>query len=332
MEPLAARRRGHPGEAVVSRLGAWSLLVVEGSAARRFLQAQLTADLDQVDARRARIAAWCSPRGRALAVMLVAAVAEERFVLRLPAALADTVRERLRMYVLRADVRIEAPGEALGHLGVAGAAAGALVDRVGGGLDGAALSARTGDGVTVVRLPGVEPRLELFGERDAVDTLATQAAGATDPTAGTDDAGVAGTDSRWHGIEVCSGLPAVYPQTADQFVPQMLNLDLLGAVSFDKGCFPGQEVVARAHHLGRVKRRMRLARISRGAGDAAPAPGERVHASSGGEAAGTVVDAAPADGGGHHALLVLPLDTADELRTGAGDPISLATLPYPLPD
>jgi hypothetical protein len=137
----------------------------------------------------------------------------------------------------------------------------------------------------------------------------------------------------WDWLEIRAGIPVITAATQDQFVPQMVNLDLVGGVSFQKGCYPGQEIVARTHYLGRVKRRMYLARAY---GRIAPAPGVELYSQDlDGQPSGMVVNAAPAPDGGFDLLAVIQTASAasQPVRLGApdGPVLDLEPLPYPVP-
>jgi tRNA-modifying protein YgfZ len=234
---------------------ALAALVVTGPEARSFLQGQLSSDVAEVTDARGQISAWHDPKGRVLAVLRVMPWAGG-FLLVLPAALREAIGKRMRMYVLRAKVQLrdgppihglppETAREWLAGRGLA--------------IKDAPLNATVADDIGVLRLPGRAGWL-LAGELHDGDET-------DDPRA----------VAAWERAELEAGLPEVYPATSGEFVAQMLNLDRIGAVSFTKGCYPGQEIVARAHHLGRVKRRARLFRAT----GAPPAPGESLADSAG---------------------------------------------------
>lgn len=122
-----------------------------------------------------------------------------------------------------------------------------------------------------------------------------------------------GDDNDWRRDNILRGIPVIYPQTSDQFVPQMVNLDQLGGISFDKGCYTGQEIVARLHYLGQLKRRMFLCRTPPADGEPV-APGTAVHAQEESQAVGTVVDVATEAGGTRILSVVLQLSHAQSPR------------------
>jgi len=259
----------------------YATIHVHGEDAATFLQAQLSSDVTAVDAGRGQLSAWHDPKGRALAVLTVMP-APDGYFLAMPREVAEAVMRRLAMFVLRSRVRIEAGPPVAGQLG--GPAP------FSGGPASTDWAADSSDGGVAVRLPGRERWL---------------VAGPAAASAPADDE----TRRAWELEAVRAGLPEVYPATSGAFVAQMLNLDALGGVSFTKGCFPGQEIIARAHYLGRVKRAMRRFRAE----GAPPAPGEAFEA----EARGTVVRAAPA-GDGCEILAVVPADSEGPFRLADG--------------
>jgi len=133
----------------------------------------------------------------------------------------------------------------------------------------------------------------------------------------------------WDWLLINAGIPSVLPQTQEHFVPQMANMEVLGGVSFNKGCYPGQEIVARSQYLGKVKRRLYLAHL-----DAEPRPGDELFAPDPtDQAAGMIANAAPAPGGGWDVLAVVltPSVEAGEVRLKARDGARLAFRPLPYP-
>jgi len=270
-------------------LDSLSALAIEGPDARGFLQGQLSSNLDEVTPTRGQLSGWHDPKGRVLAFLRVLPRGEG-FLLVTHADLAGAIEKRLRMYILRAKVTVQAGppvfGVAPGHAGPVA---------IGTGLEPGAepLDAACNASASAMRMPGHAGWL-VVGELGALPAPANAAA-----------------VGAWERAEIEAGIPEVYPATSGQFVAQMLNLDRLGAVSFTKGCYPGQEIVARAHHLGRVKRRARLFRVA----GPPPAPGEALA-----DAGGTVVRAAAS---GEHCLLmaVVPDDAAGPFALADGRPL-----------
>ena len=205
-----------------ARLNRYGLLSVSGVDARDFLHAQLTNDIQNLALDRAALAGWCSAKGRLLATFMVIPAAQG-YLLQLARDLAPAVAKRLSMFVLRAKVEVADQSNAWAQFGVWNADWDA--SRV----------AWEGDRVTV---PVGERRFLRLEPASATSMV---------PTA---------DEQEWSLQEIRAGRPLITAATQDQFVPQMVNLETLGGVDFRKGCYPGQEIVARAQYRGQVKRRM----------------------------------------------------------------------------
>lgn len=296
--------------------GGWLMLPdiavvrARGSAVRPFLARQLTCDVGELAPGRPLFGAWLTAKGRVLTLMRVVAVDDQSVLLLLPAALASDVIPRLRMYVLRDDVILE-PAPTLLVAGLAGRAVVTAARSLAPELEGCLvlLSTQPHIALLVAPLTAVQAFTTGLGER----TL---------------DA------DQWRGLQIRAGFPEVSPATRESFIPQMLNLDRLDAVSFTKGCYPGQEIVARTQHLGRIKRRMYIARNA----DLEPIamPGNAIAVNGNMDAPGRVVLSAR-EGTGQILLVVLPLDamvSGAEFRLGGpqGPLLAIGAPPYPLDD
>jgi folate-binding protein YgfZ len=243
-----------------ARLGRYGLLSVTGADARAFLHAQLTNDIEHLAPERAVLAGWCSAKGRLLATFLVVP-APQGFLLQLARDLAAPVAKRLSMFILRSKVRIADETEAWAQFGLWDA-----------DFQQPEVAWR-GDRATV-----------RVGERRYLEWVPSSQAGEADAD-----------ESQWTLQEIRAGRPLISAATQDQFVPQMVNLEQLGGVDFKKGCYPGQEIVARAQYRGQVKRRMVRTQAPAGV---QLAPGQEFNG-------GTVVDVAAA-GNGSELLAVMP--------------------------
>ena len=285
-----------------------------GADAATFLQGQLTNDVLSLSSDRARLAGFCSAKGRLQASFIVWRAGPEEFLLACPTSVLAPTLKRLSMFVLRAKCKLTDASEEVQLWGLAGAAAdAALADVPEWG------RREREDGGTVVRLPDAGGfRRGLVG----VPAAAAAAGLTTLPTLSLD---------AWNWLDVQSGIVTIEAATVDRFVPQMVNFERVGGVDFQKGCYPGQEVVARSQYRGTTKRRAFLFDS-----DAIPQPGQDVFAGDeGGEPAGTVANAAPRPGGdGGSALVELRLAALDgpTLHLGAPDGPLLrrVELPYPL--
>jgi len=307
-------------DAIVSDLAPLGALSVSGPDAARFLHGQLTSDVLALSRGDWQFAAWCSPKGRMLANFVLRRSQDERFELLLAGALRETIRKRLGMFVLRSRVTIEDASEASVRLGVGGPKAADAVRAVWGEPPASRRSA-SADGAAIIALPGGRWIAWVDPERAAGiwERLSTLARAAGFPA--------------WEWLSIRAAVPLITPPTSDQYVPQTANWDALGGVSFDKGCYSGQEIVARMRYLGRLKERLVLAHV-----DAPPpAAGARLFSASfGDQACGSVVNAAEAPGGGTDLLAVLQLAARNsgEVRVGSrdGPELALLPLPYAIPD
>jgi hypothetical protein len=273
----------------IAKLEQYGLLQVSGADARAFLHAQLTNDVEHLAPGTARYAGWCSAKGRLLATFLVVPCAGG-FLLQLSRDLVPAVAKRLPMFVLRSKVKIANATGLWGQYGLWGAAAG----------DPLAVS-ESGGSITV----RIEPdrALLLVPEENSSTCKADTSA------------------DEWALAEIRAGRPLIVQSTQDQFVPQMVNFELAGGVDFKKGCYPGQEVVARAQYRGAVKRRMYHLR------GAALRPGQDLYSDdTPGQASGTVVNAA-----GDESLAVLQLSAVEGRSPIRVQPQASALEILPLP-
>lgn len=303
---------GHFESVELTDLGA---LRVAGADAARFLQGQLSNDLARVSAERSALAGLHNPQGRTIALLRVVQLAPNDFLAVLPRELAALVAERLSKYVLRAKVKVsdESPSWRITGL-------------IACGQEPCSPETAAAPLAAYPIAAGEQRRLEesvvvCVGEQPGRWLLIAPAAQAESSGASVPQAGGGLPHSIpmgrevWRQLDIISGLPQVYGATSEQFVAQMLNLDIVGAIAFDKGCYTGQEVIARAHYRGRVKRRLQRFR-SRGPldlkpGDTGALPDGRAF---------QVVEAVRLEDGRCEFLAVAPLPTAEPERSAANQP------------
>ncbi len=309
-------------ETIAAPLLQRAVIRVRGEDAADFLLGQFTNDLRPLDVGHSQISAYCTAQGRMLAIFRVLRQ-DEGFLLILPSELRDSIIQRLRMYVLRSRVTLE-PADDLVLLGLSGRNSDRIVQDILGATPPAVPDSCTAtDETTVIRVGTKRTRFELL-------VPANRASGVWERIAG--DASAVGT-AAWDWLDIQDGIPVVHAETSEAFVPQMANLDALDGINFKKGCYPGQEIVARMHYLGRLKQRMYSAHMS---ANQLPHAGDKLYAPSFGEqAAGTVVDAQLAPTGGVDLLAVIQISAAEagtlHLETPDGPNLSLTELPYSLP-
>ena len=299
------------GVEAVARLDFLTVLRVSGDDALPWLQGQLTADVSEVGARTSRLAAWCSPKGRVLAVFRLFADSTDGYRMVCKRWFAASLLARLRMFVMRSDVRIDDAGDAFGVAGITGTAGThALPDRIARWAGTAEVDDAAGfEDMTIARVPGTHRRFVITGPAAQVAAAASSGA----------DGEVRQASSRaWHLADIRAGVARITAPTSDAFLPQMLNLDHLRAVSFEKGCYVGQEIVARAQHLGRVKRRAYVGRTAASAVVGDPIVDD---AQDGAPKVGEVVSVEASPGGGSAACAVLGTAFAHSpaLRVGRSD-------------
>ena len=292
-----------------------SILAVDGADAAEFLQGQLTNDIGLISAARAQPTAYCTAKGRVLATLLLWQAGSTLFM-QLPNELTEPVRKRLQMYVLRSQVALSEASERKALLGLAGSLA-AEVAREHLRLSlSAPYDCASNGAITAIALPG--DRVILAVDTDAAPRTWDELAQVCEPSG----------EAVWASHAIAAGVPVVTTTTTDSFIPQMLNLELLGAVSFQKGCYTGQEIVARTEHLGQVKRRLFRFRCGE-----LPGPGDDVFVDA--TQVGTVVNAAPLPAGGSELLAVVPTASAQAhlfALSPHGVALHALPLPYLIPD
>lgn len=232
---------------VFADLSHYQPLWIGGDEAQSFLQGQLTNDTRRVTPEQAQLTAFCTPQGKVRAVGLLN-FWQNAYLWWLPQENWPETHKKLAMYVLRAKVTLGQPPMPLFRLGLSGAKSEQLLREQWPALPPLAPYQQwQNDAFGVLRLPGTLSRFLLFSnDMEKMQMLWQQLNVQAAPVGAVS----------WKLLQVEAGIPEIYPDNRERFTPQMLSLDLLGAVSFDKGCYTGQEIVARAHYLGKVKRRL----------------------------------------------------------------------------
>jgi folate-binding protein YgfZ len=294
------------------------ILSVSGQDAINFLQNQLTNDLASLDEHHAQLSGYCAANGRLLATVLLWKSGESILML-MPHSLLAAFQKRLQMFVLRAKVQLEDVSStqvAIGlgipqqhRLDLAGLPAQAF--ELSASLNGQLI--RMPDAVGLTRYLWVGPQVhapELWAK------VASQVS-ITSPAA-------------WHWTQIQAGLPQILEPTREKFVPQMVNFELLGGVNFRKGCYPGQEIVARSQYLGKLKRRMQLATTNA----TMALPGTEIFSDADpGQPCGMVVNAELGPDGRLACLVEMKLELLGSnihLQSLEGPRLEFETLPYSL--
>lgn len=218
---------------------------VQGADTDLFLQGQFSNDIQLLTPQRAQLTSYNSAKGRMLAVLHLTRNSQG-ICMELERSMLEATLKRLRMFVLRSKVTLADASDEVSALGVIGHSAAQALAAVGLPTPAEVLGCSQSDDLSVTRRHGDLPRFVIQGPIQMIQTLEKKLAAAM-PLADSD---------KWRQSDIIGGIPAIFPQTSDHFVPQMANLDLLGGISFTKGCYTGQEIVARLHYLGQLKRRM----------------------------------------------------------------------------
>jgi tRNA-modifying protein YgfZ len=297
-----------------------SLIAFSGEDAVPFLHGQLTSDVAGMRVPSTQYSGYCSAKGRLLAALLVWRSGSE-VLLQLPRTLHQAMQTRLAKYVLRARVAIGDASDRYTLFGIAGRGARHVAAAVEQRVPTVMHDVTIVDSIAMTLLPGNRYVLRVASaDADRVRAGLARIADSCDETV-------------WSKLEIESGIPLITPRTQEEFVPQMVNLDLVGGVSYSKGCYPGQEIVARTHYLGRLKQRMYRIGITAGA---IPAIGDPLYSASFGpdQAAGMIIATAPAELGYEALAVIQTIAVADnDLRWNdpAGPIIDVMALPYTIP-
>lgn len=317
---LAAALQG----AIRVDLSHYGLLRIEGADSINFMQGQFTNDVRQVNAEHSQLGGHLSHKGRLFNLFRLFQRGDA-YYLSMPQALLAPALERLRKYILISKVQLSEASNDLLRIGIAGSQAAEALANALGELPQNADEVRDLKDLTVIRIADAVPRFEIYGKSTDIQTLWQTLAAVT----------TAAGAASWALRNIQAGLPTIEPATVETFVPQMVNLQLVNGVNFRKGCYTGQEVVARMQYLGTLKRRMYRAHIDN---DTPPAAGTELYSpsSDSGQGAGKVVDAQRHPGGGCDLLVVVQValvetEAAVHIDSVEGARLQFQALPYNFP-
>jgi tRNA-modifying protein YgfZ len=305
--------------AVVCDLAPLALLRISGPDAGTFLHGQVSSDVTGLADGEAQYTSFNSPKGRMLANFVLWREKPEEFRALLPGDLASPVRKRLAIFVLRSKVTLTDVSDGTARYGVGGPAATATIEAALGVAPLPFAIARA-PSVTVLGVPG--PRYVILAPAESAAEIGNRLA----------HEAVRAPFAVWQWLTIRAGVPVVTTPVQDQLIAQAANWDVLGGINFQKGCYTGQEIIARMQYLGRLKERL----FSFHANADSVTPGTRIFGPTFGEqACGIVVNAASAPEGGCDLLAVVQLTAvaAGDLRLGSphGAVLSSIPLPYAVP-
>ena len=306
---------------IIADLSHYALICAKGEEAIDFLQNQLSNDVKLVDDNHSQISAYCSPKGRMLASFRIFKHQQEIY-LRLPADTLEATLKRLRMFIMRSQVTLDDVSNDSVRFGICGDNAEALLSSQNLSVPTEVNDVSSSENITIIKVPGTKPRYEIYGAVDSITSLWEKL---------TNDSTTVGS-SVWALQDIWSGTPDIFANTVEAFVPQMTNMHAINGVSFKKGCYPGQEVVARMQYLGKLKRRMFRGHVST---DAQPQPGDNLFNPEATDSIGKIVQSQPAPGGGFDLLAVLQIANTEKgsvhLVDANGPQVELIDLPYEVP-
>jgi tRNA-modifying protein YgfZ len=287
-------------QTVVVPLTHLGLIEATGEEAKAFLHGQFTSDINHLADGQAQHAGWCTAKGRMQASFVVWRQGE-RYLLALAADLQEATQKRLQMFVLRAKVKFAALTDNTVMLGLSGPQSEEALAAAGLPCPSETMATASADGITVVRLDAA--RFMVVAPESTMATLWQKLTIKARP------AGV----PAWRWLDIQSAFPLVTLATKEEFVPQMADFEKIGGVVFNKGCYPGQEIVARTQYLGKVKRhlfRLTSAQALK-AGDVLHSPDNPD------QSCGMVMSVAPSPAGGYEALAVVQSNFAGNVRLGS---------------
>lgn len=282
---------------VLAPLTHLGLIEVSGEDAKAFLHSQFTSDINHLAENQAQHAGWCNAKGRMQASFL-AWRQGDRYLLALSADLQEATQKRLQMFVLRSKVKLNSLTDTSVVLGLSGPQAEEVLADAGLPCPTESLATAVAGNTTVIRLDAL--RFVIVAGESEMASLWQKLSGKARPV------GV----PVWRWLDVQSAFPLVTLATKEEFVPQMADFEKIGGVSFHKGCYPGQEIVARTQYLGKVKRH--LFRLN---SQHALKVGDILHSPDNpDQSCGMVMTVAPSPAGGFEALAVIQSNFADNVR------------------
>ncbi len=313
-----AELKAAAGDTVLAPLTQFGVIRATGEDAASFLHNLFSNDVQHLGLERAERCGFCSPKGRLLADFLIWREGQD-YLLQLSSDIQPGMLKKLGMYVLRSKVKLSDANSDIVLLGIAGTGAAAALKALGAGIPSSQYDVLRFDAGTAIRLD--EHRIQLAVHANAAVPVWNKLASLARPV---------GTPA-WRWLEIAAGVPHITSATQEEFVPQMANLELIGGVSFTKGCYPGQEIVARTKYLGKVKRRTYRASVQ----SDCPQPGTDLFSPDlADQSCGKVIEAAPSPSGGCELLASMLMSSAEagDVRVGSADGprLSFLALPYPL--
>lgn len=304
---------------IVCSLSQFNLIVVAGDDAAAFMQGQFTNDINKISEQHSQINAFCNKKGRMISNFR-AFQYQGNYFLTVKSNLAERSIQHLQNYILRSHVAVQDVSDQMVILGISGDKATRLLSEFVDNINEEIDSVTANDDYILIRVAGEVPRYEVFCSLDKAKALWKALSSKAETVA----SGV------WDYLNIQAGLSFIDQNTSEEFVPQMANMDLIDGISFTKGCYTGQEIVARMHYLGKVKKRCYKVNIDT---DKKPENGAKLFAENAraGQNTGAIIQAEKNPDSGYDALAVIQVADADSvlyLNDENGPKVSLGELPY----
>ncbi|WP_210397557.1 YgfZ/GcvT domain-containing protein [Motiliproteus sediminis] len=305
-----------PADGWMTPLNSHRVLHLHGPDTEKFLQGQVTCDLNQLTADHSLMGANCTPKGNVISAFRLLQLAPHNLLLRVNDAIADAALANLRKYIVFSKAELDDGADSWGGIGLGGQTAAAVIAQALGGCPAEVEQQYAFEQGVVVRVPGELPRYEIWASRERIQPLWDQLGSALARVA----------PNFWRAQEARAGLIELDADSVDSYLPHMLNLQAVAGISFTKGCYTGQEVVARLQYRGKLKKLLYAATVT--AKDATP--GQLLHSDTR-SSAGKVLAVIPQEDGSQLLQAVINKGEADAgaLRLEAADGPAVTLLPHP---
>jgi len=318
--PESTTVKSFQGELYLTDLSYLGLIEVTGDDKKTYLQGQLTNDINAISSSLSQLSGLCTPKGR-LRVLFSIFTQDDKIYLQLPVTLMEETIKRLKMFVMMSKVELNNVDDTTVKIGLSGTQAINKLKESGFNIPAETNMVTENNGMLLIRQAGNTPRFECIGSIESIQSLWQSL-----------QSNAQLIDTRhWKLQEIQAGTPNVFSSAKEAFIPQMLNLQVLNGINFKKGCYTGQEVVARMQYLGKLKRQMYLAHCD---SDEIPQPGDELFSATckSGQGAGHIVDAQKSLQGGIELLAVITKEAIvnkdifldDSLKV----PLNIQQLPY----
>ncbi len=293
---------------------------IDGEDAAQFLQGQFSNDINAISPATGQLSSYSTPKGRMLAIFYICKRGDE-FLLIISKDIAEAIMERLQMYIMRSKVSIKALDET-SLIGLCNDASGEILNSLKLEVPKDEYQVSTSNALVCMNIPGISPRYLIIGD----ETLHKEIT-----SLDTNNINVY-SNTYWQWLDIMAGIPNITINTQEAFVPQMANMELIEGVSFSKGCYPGQEIVARLHYLGNTNRRMFRIEVEQ---DEPINIGDDIYTQDSDQPIGKFMSVITEAGKKYSGLAVLRIEAVKQNQLAIGSPsgnsAQIMPLPYDVP-